>query len=173
MIQRFVPQNVGFNAIIRAEYIENHVPAFANELYNPKNPKATSYIDGSYIMILKSTKFRVLRQSYCVHKDRHLLKLALVVAADGYILDIQESYFSDFRNNDAQMLCREYERDNSEMTQWYQGGDIFVIDRGYRDSIPLFEQNDFTYKMSALLGPNKSQLTTEEANQFRLATKTR
>lgn len=42
-----------------------------------------------------------------MHKGRHLIKPALVVAPDGYILDIHGPYFSDSRNNDASMLQNE------------------------------------------------------------------
>jgi len=65
---------------------------------------------------------------------------------------------------------------NETISKWHngiKGGDIFVVDRGYHDFIPLFERNDFTYKMPALLGSNESLLTTEEANQSHLVTKTR
>lgn len=42
LMAKFVPENIGFNAITREEFIERHVPPFANELYNqePSIPKA-------------------------------------------------------------------------------------------------------------------------------------
>lgn len=175
LMLRFVPKNIGFGAIKRTDFIDQHVPSYANILYNssPEIRKAITYVDGTYTMISKSTNFEVLRQTYCVHKGRHLIKPILIVAADGYILDIQGPYFSDSRNNDARILKYEYEKDTSEMSQWYQPGDIFIVDRGYRDAIPFFEGKDFTYKMPALLSSGKKQLTTEEANNSRLVTKTR
>lgn len=63
----------------------------------------------------------------------------MVVAPDGYILTIDGPYFSDASNNDAQMLRNEFEQDMQGMREWFQNGDIFIVDRGYRDAIPLLE----------------------------------
>ncbi|XP_043262240.1 uncharacterized protein LOC122403027 [Colletes gigas] len=175
LLQRFVPMNIGFQAITRDEYITNHVTSFANELYNsePSISKVIAYIDGTYSYINKSSNFRVLRQTYSVHKGRHLVKPALIVAPDGYILAIQGPYFSDSRNNDARMLNSEFERDVNDMRQWFQDGDIFVLDRGYQDAQPLLRELGIHYRMPALLECHQKQLSTEEANESRLVTKTR
>jgi len=111
LMQRFVPANIGFRSLTREEHIDEHVTPFANILCksNPERRQAIVYVDGTYSP--KSRNFRSLRQSHCQHKHRHLLKPALVVAPDWYILDIQGPYFSDSRNNDAAMLQNEYERD--------------------------------------------------------------
>lgn len=62
LMQRFVPENIGFQAITRQEYMERHVTPFANRLYNPNPevPVAIAYIDGTYCEIPKSTNFQVL-----------------------------------------------------------------------------------------------------------------
>lgn len=119
LMLRFVPSNIGFDAITRDVYIARHVTEFANELYNPEpdTPRVIAAIDGTYTFIPKSTNFRALRQSYCVHKSRHLVKPHLIVASDGYILDIQGPYFSDSRNNDAAILQNEFDRDAEKMRQ--------------------------------------------------------
>ena len=82
--EHFTPQNVGFEAITRQEYIDRHVTPFANELYNPEPglPRAIACVDGTYSYIDKSSNFRALRQSFCLHKGRHLVKSALIVAPD-------------------------------------------------------------------------------------------
>lgn len=175
LLKRFVPDNIGFQAITREEYIMRHITPFANELYNPQPdiPKVIAYIDGTYSYIHKSSNFRVLRQTYSMHKGRHLVKPALIVAPDGYILTIQGPYFSDSRNNDAQMLNNEFQRDAESMREWFHDGDIFILDRGYRDAQPLLRELGIEYKMPAFLGRNQKQLLTEEANESRLVTKTR
>lgn len=90
LMKRFVPSNIGFAAITRQQYIERYVTDFTNALYNPEpnDRKAIAYIDGTYSKIEKSSNFRVLQQSYCVHKGHLLLKPYLIVAPDGYILAI-------------------------------------------------------------------------------------
>lgn len=175
LMQRFVPENIGFGSITREEYIQRHVTEFANELYNPEPdiPKAIAYIDGTYSKIEKSSNYRVLRQSYCIHKGYHLVKPALIVAPDGFILDIQGPYFSDSRNNDAQMLRNEFERDINGIRAWFQKGDILIVDRGYRDATELLERLGIRYHMPALLQPRKRQFPTAETNSSRLVTKTR
>ncbi|EFN69791.1 hypothetical protein EAG_03885, partial [Camponotus floridanus] len=175
LMQRFVPTNIGFDAITREDYIARHVTQFANELYNPDplTPRVIAIVDGTYTYIPKSTNFRALRQSYSIHKGRHLIKPVLIVAPDGWILNIQGPYFSDHRNNDAAILQNEFEHDADRMRRWFQNNDIIIIDRGYRDAILLFERLGITWKMPALLNQNERQLNTEDANESRLVTKSR
>lgn len=139
LMLRLVPDNLGFNAINRQEYIERHVTEFANQLYNPtpQVPRVIAYMDGTYAFTEKNSNHRVLRQTFSSHKTSHLIKPVLVVAPNGYILQIQGPYFSDSRNNDASILNNEFDRDAQNMNEWFQDGDIMILDRGYRDSIPL------------------------------------
>lgn len=171
LVNRFVPANIGFQAITREEYIMRHVTPFANELYNsePDIPKVIAYIDGTYSYTHKSSNFRVLRQTYSMQKGRHLIKPSLIIAPDEYIMAIQGPYFSDSRNNDARILNNEFQRDADNMRGWFHfDGDIFILDRGYRDAQPLLRELDIEYKMPAFLGPQQKQLFTEEANESRL-----
>lgn len=172
---RFVQENIGVQSINRQDFINQHVTPFTNELYNeqPEVPKAIVICDATYAYIQKSSNFRVLRQSYCVHKGRHLLKPTVIVATDGYILGILGPYFSDSRNNDAAILRNELERDAQELAHWFQNGDIFLIDRGYRDVAPLLQRMGINYKMPSMLERGQRQLITEEANNSRLITKNR
>lgn len=173
LMMHFVPQNIGFNAITREQYINLHVPDFHQELYNSQNHQvAVAYVDGTYTYCFKSSNFRSLRQSYCQHKGRHLIKPALIVAPDGYILDIQGPYFSDYQNNDAAMLENELNIDQ-DFINWFIEDDIFIVDRGYRDVIPLLEEMGFNCRMPPLLEAGQNQLTTEDANESRIITKTR
>ena len=133
---------------------------FANRLYNPNpnNPVLIAYIDGTYVYMHKSNNFRALKQSYSIHKGRHLIKPALVVAPDGYILDIHGPYFSDSRNNDESMLENKFQLDAAGLREWFQNGDIFTVDRGYRDVLRLLENLGIHHKMPALLQPGQRNL---------------
>lgn len=175
LVQRFVPQHIGFNAITRDQFIATHVTPFANELYNndPQVPKAISYIDATYCKVEKSSCFRILRQSYSMHKKYHLIKPTLIVAPNGYILSIHGPYFTDSRNNDASILQAEFERDTQNMREWYREGDIMILDRGYRDIVPFLEELGIRTKIPPFLQANQRQFSTEEANESRLITKTR
>ncbi|XP_024884657.1 uncharacterized protein LOC112462835 [Temnothorax curvispinosus] len=175
LAQRFVSENIGPRSITRQDFIARHVTEFSNILYNPQpnEPKAIVVIDSTYAYIHKSSHFRVLRQSYSVHKHRHLLKPTLVVAPDGFILQIFGPYFSDSRNNDAEILRHDFETDGNALKEWFQRNDIVLVDRGYRDAIPLLQLLGIQYEMPALLGAGQRQLTTEDANASRIVTKSR
>ena len=115
----FTPGNIGFG-IARNDYIQRHVTDFANRLYNPEpeRRRAIAYVDCTYLDIEKSTCFKALRQSYCVHKSKHLIKPSMIVAPDGHILDIQGPYFSNARNNDTSILVNEFQREVNNMRAW-------------------------------------------------------
>ncbi|XP_043469676.1 uncharacterized protein LOC122503266 [Leptopilina heterotoma] len=175
LMMRFVPTNIGFDAITREDYMNLHVSEFTNNLYNsqPNTPRVIAIIDATYTYIDKSSNFRSLRQSYCVHKGQHLVKPYMIVAPDGYILAIQGPYFSDSRNNDASILRNEFEKDADRMRHWFQENDIVIVDRGYRDATELLEQLGIVCKMTAHLERGRNQLSTKEANASRLVTKQR
>ena len=138
---RFVSHNIGLSAITKKQYIERHVTDFANRLYNPKlnDPVAIAYIDG--------------------------IKPALVVASDEYILDIYGPYFSGSRNNDASMLENEFQMDAASLGEWFRNREIFTVDRGNRNVLPLLENLGIHHKMPALLQPGQQQL--EPCHQHR------
>ena len=171
MMMRFVPENIGLQAITRAEYIAQHVTPFANALYNdnPDEPKAIAIVDGTYSYIEKSGNYRALRQSYSVHKGRHLVKPIMVNAPNGYILDIQGPYFTDARNNDASILIHQFENDINDINEWFQEGDIFIVDRGYRDAVQFLQNERYNVHMPPVNRGNQ-QLTTEMANRARMVT---
>jgi len=171
---RFVPQNIGLNAITREQYIQQHVTEFVNTLYNEEENirKVITCIDGTYSYIEKSSNFQALRQSYYLHKGRDLVKPALIVAPDGYILDIHGPYFSDARNNDAAMLEREFQNAGA-LREWLGENAIIILDRGYRDVLPLLQNLGIETHMPPLLQEGQTQLSTEDANDSRLITKSR
>ena len=99
LTKKFVPLHLGLQCISREEYIANHVTDFSNALYNsdiehnPKRKVAILTVDGTYIPIHKPSNFAALRRSYCVHKGKHLVKPIMVVAPNGYILDVHGPFF--------------------------------------------------------------------------------
>ena len=114
-----------------------------------------------------------MRQSYSLHKNRHLLKPTLVVAPDGFILTIVDPYFSDARNNDIAILRDQFKNDTGMLVNWFQDGDIVLVDRGYRDVIPFLQRLGINHRMPGLVQHGQRQLPTEEANDSRIVTKNR
>lgn len=97
----------------------------------------------------------------------------MLTGSDGYIVDIQRPYFSNAANNDARVMVSELENDLNGMREWLQAGDIFVVDRGYRDAVAVLETMGIMVKMPSLLEQGQRQFTTEEANASRVVTITR
>lgn len=102
-----------------------------------------------------------------------MVKPVMLVASDGYILDVHGPYFADTRNNDAALLQKELEDRNGPFRQWLEDGDIFIADRGYRDAVPFMNNINLEIKIPPFLQQNQRQFTTMEANLSRIITKTR
>lgn len=172
LMQRFVAENIGITAINQQEFIHKHVTPFANELYNdnPDEPKSIVIVDGTYSYIEKSGNYRSLRQSFSIHKGRHLVKPVVLVAPNGYILDVHGPYFADGKNNDASILQDQFQKDINGINQWFQDDDIFLVDRGYRDAVQFLETLRCQVKIPPTLEQNQRQLPTEMANLARMIT---
>lgn len=71
------------------------------------------------------------------------------------------------------MLNNELQRDIQGIREWFQENDLLVVDRGYRDAIPLLQELGIDHRMPSSVRPGERQLSVEEANDSRLITKTR
>lgn len=122
LMQNFVPQNVGVESITPQQCIDEHMTEFVNTLYdpNPQTLKIIPCVDGSYIRIMKIRNFRALRQTYCIHKEYHMVKPVLIKEQDMYILAIQGPYFFDGQYNDAAVVRNEFVRDGDRINEWFQ-----------------------------------------------------
>ena len=49
--------------------------------------------------------------------------------------------------------------------EWLKKVDVYVIDKGFRDVLYVFEKSDFETKMPAFLKQGTSKHTFEKANQ--------
>ena len=98
----------------------------------------------------------------------------MVVGTDGYILNVLGplSYIYG-RNNDASILNSMVKSNVEEMLNWLQEGGLFIVDRGFRNSIALLESIGFRTEMPDYLNKGQKQHSTEEANHSRLVTKVR
>ena len=54
---------------------------------------------------------------------------------------------------------------------WIQEDDIFIVDRGFRDAIPLLQDLGIQAEMPKFMIKGQKQLSTEDANSSRLVTK--
>lgn len=169
---RFVHENLGFQHISRAEIIQHHTRQIAQTLFEtcPGN-QAILVMDGTYIYINKSGNFQSQRQSYSLHKGRPLVKPLIIVSTTGYYLSVMGPYLA--RNNDASILKHVMKSNIEDICNWVEKDDIFVVDRGFRDSLDFLEELGIQAHMPSFMSKGEKQMTTESANTSRLVTKIR
>ena len=91
----------------------------------------------------------------------------------GYIVSTIGPYFADARNNDSEIMRNIIYNKRDDFRNWLRPGDIVVIDRGFRDSLPLLDSLGYKTYMSKFLNKKQTQFTATEANETRVTTKVR
>ncbi|XP_062613816.1 uncharacterized protein LOC134275563 [Saccostrea cucullata] len=173
LMDQFVPKYMGLNHITRDEIISKHTTIFARELLaSGDDDTAILLVDGTYIYIEKSAKYSFQRRSFSMYKGRPLVKPMMFVASDGYIVDILGPYLADGKNNDANILNKTLLKDDA-LLNWLKEDDIFVLDRGFRDSLDVIESVGLRSESPYFLGKGEKQHSLFEANTSRLVTKIR
>ncbi|XP_060073207.1 uncharacterized protein LOC132553020 [Ylistrum balloti] len=172
LVEDFVPDNLGFQHISHGDFVQNHTTNIAKSLFQPGENEAIVVADGTYVYIQKSADYKFQRRSYSMHKNRPLVKPMMLVGTDGYILDVLGPYLADGSNNDAS-ITKHMLKANEEASKWFKPGDIFIVDRGFRDAVRFLEDRGFDVKMPFYLQKGCKQHSTEEANLSRLVTKVR
>ena len=95
----------------------------------------------------------------------------LMVAPDGYILDVTGPYFAT--ENDAIILRYMLVKYEEQFNRLLQLGDVIIVDRCFRDIVQELEQKGYVVKMPTCVPPTQKQLTTLQTNETRLVTKVR
>ncbi|XP_045778808.1 uncharacterized protein LOC123876546 [Maniola jurtina] len=176
LLRDFVPMHLGFDHMTREDVTRRNLlipeSLFGNIESPPEERKAITIVDGTYIYIQKSSNYFFQRKFYSSHKFRNLVKPFLFVCCDGHIIEVSGPHAAT--SSDAQIMqnIAENESDHGDgLFQWfYQSGDVFILDRGFRDAVPILDGNGYTVKMPETKHPGASQLTTEQANKSRLVT---
>lgn len=88
------------------------------------------------------------------------------MCTDGYILDVSGPYKAT--TSDATIMT-ELMRDESPLHGFLLPGDVFILDRGFRDSIATVEECGYNPHMPPTR-QRREQLTTIDANKSRLIT---
>ncbi|CAH2109131.1 unnamed protein product [Euphydryas editha] len=169
----FVPLHLGFDHITRSEVIERN-RVLPNHIFGiGETPKAILICDGLYIFIQKSSNFLFQRNSYSLHKYQNLIKPFMIVCGDGYIIDVTGPY--DATTSDASIMQQILQNHDGPMEEapinyFLEEGDVFILDRGFRDSIPLLESYGYVAHVPLSVTRGESQLTTDLANKSRRVT---
>lgn len=115
--------------------------------------------------------FAFQRKSYSMHKGRPLVKPMIVVTTSGYYLSVLGPYVA--KNNDAAILSHIMKTNKEDVLKWIEERDVFVVDRGFRDSLTLLEDLGLVSAMPAFMKKGEKQMSTADANTSRLVTKVR
>ncbi|WAR11443.1 hypothetical protein MAR_025623, partial [Mya arenaria] len=99
------------------------------------------------------------------------LKSGLSNTILGHYMSVLGPYLSDGKNNDAKILNHIINTNVEDIKSYVHPGDIFVVDRGFRDSLQLLEDLGIQSKMPSFLPKGETQFQTEVANTSRLVTK--
>lgn len=113
------------------------------------------------------------RLSYCLHKFRNLMKPFLVVCGDGYIIEVTGPYAAT--TSDATIMkCilnnHSGPPEEAPILWLLEEGDVFVLNRGFRDSIPELRTCGFEAHIPPTKNRAENQLTTDDANKSRRIT---
>ena len=172
MLVEFVPQNLGFEHVTRQEVISCHTRQLAQTLFSDvEKSQAILVLDGTYIYTAKSNNFHYQRRSYSIHKGRPLIKPMVIVTTTGYFVSILGPYLADNKNNDASILQHIIKTNAEDIRSWLSEDDIFIVDRGFRDALPLLEDLGIQAEMPRFLEKGQKQMSTSDANMSRLVTK--
>lgn len=105
--------------IARGEMICNHTTISAWDLLASEDSNtAILFHDGRCIYIEKKVQYTFQRKYYSVYGGRPLVKPMIVVASDGYIIDIIGPYLVDGKNNDAAILNKHLSKKKNCISKW-------------------------------------------------------
>lgn len=162
----FVPRNLGINHISRTEIAQRNL-LIPNGLFGGEG-KPIIIMDGTYLYVQKSSNYMYQKDTYSLHKYRNLMKPFVIVCTDGYIIDVLGPYPAT--SSDANIILNEFNNESKPLRQYFQPGDVFILDRGFRDCVPLLEELQYSIHVPASREEGETQLSTQAANQSRTVT---
>jgi len=180
----FVPSHLGVNHLT-PEQAQAHNTVYSKVFFGDVT---TTIWDGTYLYLVKSLNYSKSRKIWCVYKHRHLIKFMSIVLPDGYILDMLGPFYSDGKNNDANMLeeillevdeelisLEQLEEEGLQtILEWIKKGkQVAVVDRGFRNAEEKLKELGVEMKMPSCAAKGTQQHSVQEANLSRLATKVR
>lgn len=135
-INHFVPNHVGLQYTTREEVAQRNL-LIPNNLFGSPNISveqipAIAICNGT-IFIQKSSYYLYYKITYSLHKYENLIKPFLIVACDGYIIDVSGPYAAT--QTDSEVMKHMFENENRPLKSFFRSDDIFILDRGFRDTI--------------------------------------
>lgn len=97
------------------------------------------------------------------------MKPMVIVSTTGYFISIIGPYFA--KDNDASILNHIMKSNIEDIRSWIQDDDVFIVDRGFRDSITYLQDLGIKVEMPSFMEKGERQMSTEAANTSLLVTK--
>lgn len=172
LMRDFVPTHLGFDHLNRQDVAQRNLLLPETLFGNPGSPleqrNAVIICDGTYIYNQKSSNFLFQRLTYSHHKYRNLTKPFLFVCCDGHIIEVSGPHAAT--TSDAHIMNSILEDEESIFHWFYRPGDVFILDRGFRDAELPLQSHGYSVHMPQTKDAKESQLTTVQANKSRLVT---
>lgn len=162
----FVPLHLGLENLTRQVLLQNS-SKMAHVLYDPDD-HIILVADATYVFYVKSGNYEVQRATYNDQKKRNFVKPMVITTSNGFFVDIFGPYKAT--TNDASILKHVFQ--NFGPFSQLQPGDIFLLDRGFRDCKEFLETNGFDARMPDFIQKKDktTQLTTSKGNASRMVT---
>lgn len=152
----------------KREDITQNTTLLSRQLYGVGVNTAITIWDATYCFTIKSSNYDFQKKSYSLPHGRNLLKFMLCVATNGYIIAVYGPF--EARTNDANILIK-IMNEPGNIFEEFRNGDVFVVDRGFRDCIQALKAKGFVVVHPTIV--TGDQMSKMEANKSRLSTKTR
>ncbi|XP_045781841.1 uncharacterized protein LOC123878594 [Maniola jurtina] len=170
--QEFVPLCLGFGCttVVNVAARNKIIPEglFGNsELPGDVKP-AIVICDGTYVYVQSSSNYKFQKDTYSLHKFTNLIKPFMIVCCDGNILECLGPYKAT--KNDSTILSEELANEESRINMFFRTGDIFILDRGFRDVVPNLQALGYKAYIPESLMEGEHQLTTMQSNKSRCIT---
>lgn len=172
LLKDAVEKYFGIKNVKRDDLVNNNTE-MARALYCADNQSAITIWDGTYVYCNKSFNHHLQRSTYSGQKLRNLLKPMVCVTSNGFFVDVFGPYVG--KMNDASIMEHILEEYRDVIAEKLLPGDIFLLDRGFRDCENQIKSLGYEVRMPEFIqkADKSTQLTTEQGNRSRLVTANR
>ena len=118
LLRAFVPSYLGISHISREQLINRNLTIPEGLFGNREERVPIVICDGTYIYLQKSSNYLFQKKTYSLHKYRNLVKPFLIVAPDGYIIDVFGPYPAT--ESDADIMKALFQNENSELNNFFK-----------------------------------------------------
>ncbi|KMQ88024.1 transposable element tcb1 transposase [Lasius niger] len=142
-------QYFGYRALNRSDLVQLHTTTVIKKLFDLPDDCLVLICDGTYIRHEKSKNNKFQRRSFSGQKKVPLVKPFTICTTDGFIVDMMGPYMANMNDADIMKFIMD---DPNGFKTLLKKGDVFVLDRGFRDVKIFLESERYKVLMPALKG---------------------